>query len=397
MKPKVYFPVFDWLPWLVLALIAATWYGETRMERFEIIGSGTNQLEEGDFSNGLPESGQWELGAPLEGLWQPAGGVDDGAALQLMAQDGGFVRYRLSEADRHEGYSLGLCLRLTGAPPDAPAETAHVQLAHTQKMRLSLPPRELVSVAPDGGWSCGMDAVAIPFGIDELLLEVQAPGAGALWIDRVALYPAFSSSDYDLVHSFLVAGWLAFGALALVLTWYLLGAIGGLFVVPPALSLVVYALFGTGSLTLPPLFEHGIRILETWVAEAADYLLDLTLLLLDQPLNGDWSGNIDGVAVIGLAFLGLVTAMVVGVRFRWAMKRPWTRAIACGALFGLALQALRLLVHAPELATLQWILDPLAMVAGMLLGAVMIEPMVRIYCRFARLPDFEPDPDPNFW
>lgn len=396
MKAKVYWPVFDWLPWLVLALILATWYVETRMERFEISGSGVNQLEEGDFSDGLPKAAQWELGAPLEGLWQPAGGVDEGAALRLTARDGGFVRYRLSEADRQGGYSLGLCLRATDAAADAAPATAQLQLAHTGRLQLALPPRDLVTAAADGGWSCGMDAVAVPFGIDELVLEVRAPAAGALWIDRVALYPAFSSADYERAHAMLVAGWLTFGALSLVLTWYLVGAIGGFFVAPPALALAVYAPFGTGWLTLPPAVQTVMDWVETRLAEAVDYVLDLSLLI-DRPIDVAWLGRIDGVAVIALFALGLATAVAVGVRFRWALKRPWKRAIACGALFGLSLQALRLLAHTAELATLQWLLDPLAMAGGMLLGAVLSEPLVRVYCRFARLPEQEPDPDPRFW
>ena len=387
MKARVYHPVYYWLPWLTLIWVFATWYGETRLERFELVGSGTNELAEGDFSEGLPRSTDWEWGPGGDTIWQSAGGVDGGAALRLVEQGGHFLRYRVTEADRHAGYFLGLCLRWTDAPADAEPVEAKVRLLRTQPPRLTLPARTLVAAGADGAWACGLDGVGIPLGFQELVLDVAAPEAGgALWVDRVALYPAFSSPDYELAHVALVAGWITLGAGAFVLLWYLLGVAGGLLVVLPGTALAFYVLFAGGVLGLPPALDAAVLAAQPVVGEAADYVLDIGRVMLGEDAGGRWTGAIDTFVVAALVVLGFVAAIIVGVRFRWLMRRPWGRVIAAGLLFGLALQALRLLVHVPGHAALQWVFDPLAMSLGILLGAVLAEPSVRLYTRFAQPP-----------
>jgi len=368
---------FRWLPWLALILVVATWYAETTLERLEM--AGTDLVREGDFEQGPPGGPEWDIAAPAAGLWQPEGGIEGGGALRL--QDNAVLRYRLDQAHRSDGYFVGVCLRQEGTTD---GDTSAGALVHARKAGMPVLATTSVRIerpSEGAGWHCGLASMAMPFGLDELVVEL-GPGAqdGYLWVDRLAVYPAVSPPLYDLVHVLLVVAWLVLGAFSVVAVWYALGAWAGAGVVLPALALLVGLFWG-----------------ETWLSglvstTAADVFFQTVGALLDSFLEAlrvftadrSWraTGVPEGLAVYALALLGVLTALMVHWRYRWT-ERPWSRVFLCAVVFGLSVQALRILLHRPDWATLHWIADPLSLLMGLMAGAVAMELLWRIRLRLA--------------
>lgn len=357
-----------WLPVLVLLWVAATWYVETRFERLVI--SDADLAGEGEFTAGLPGGPQWEFAGPADTLWQPDGGVGDGPALRLGGAVPGLLRYRLPLAYRADGYFVGLCLRGEGEDVGARA-SAWVAMRRADMPRLQMPPAPLLEALATDAWSCVLQAVTVPFGLDELVVEVDVPAdSGNLWVDQLTVRAAVNPPAYRLGHTLLLVGWLVLGGMSLVAVARGLGSIAGLIVSAVGIAAGALAVLGTeawvaGDLTT---WLEGFRNLLRAVAEPVFEALRI--------FTGDRSwrvtGTTDVLALSGLCLFGFIAAWAVMLRFRWA-ERPWGRGLAFVSLFGLSVPAVRLLLHAPGFGNLHWTLDPLAALGGAAAGALVAE------------------------
>ena len=373
--------LFRWLPLLLLVWTATTVVVETRMDR--LVMRGANIVADGDFDGGPPASPNWEYGGLSGSLWGEGAGIEGTGALKLGDDTARLLRYRLGRAWQADGYFLGVCLRGTPGTPgmaaaDGIAEARAVfRRSDTPMLRT---PGARIAVAPaDDQWHCGLRAVSVPLGLDELVLAIGTPpGVDTLYVDRVTIHPASSPPLYQLLHRILVAGWVLLGGAVVVAVFSVLGAAAGTLAFAPALLAGALAIGGTDYLARDPVVSHPLA---DAVGEASDAVFQ-ALRIFTGDSRWRSTGAVDPVAsglLFGAAFL---VAWAVMLRFRWH-ARPWRRLLWYGVVGGFALQGVRLLFHAPTYATPGWLVDPLVLVAGLGSGALVAEFLLRVVMKRA--------------
>ncbi len=361
--------------WLALSLVLmtiATWYVETRIERFVM--SDENLVTDGAFDEGLPGSPNWEYAGLSGEIWAAGAGINGGGALRLGGDSTAFLRYRLSSAWRADGYFVGLCLR----SDETAIQASRTIRAEVLFRRGDLPQLRgagmlLADSALSDQWHCVLETVSVPLALDELLFEIRpAPGPGLVWVDQVTLHPALHPPLYKLLHQAIAIGWvlIGVGALAAVLHW--LGiALGLLTIVPSAIALVL-AVAGPQALSgLTPWISPFLGMID----DVSESLFE-ALRVFTRDLSWRAVGDVQPESAFSLIIAGVFIALSVMLRYRW-IERPWRRVIWYGALFGLGVQAIRLLLHTPTYATVNWVLDPLAVAVGILPGALLFELLFR--------------------
>lgn len=368
--------VFRWLPWLIVLWIAATWYGETRLERLVV--SGDNLAPEGDFSDGLPGGPHWEYAGISADLWQPTGGIEEGAALRIGGDGpGGLLRYRFPMAYRADGYFAGICLR-GDTPAGQQAVEARLIVRRADMPLIRLPDTALAKAIDARHWHCGLKAVSIPPGLDELVVEVVVPaGSPRIGVDRFVLQPAVSPPPYSIWRGVLLSGWLVLGGLSLAGILMALGGAGGALLIIAGLLTAGTAVFGLGE-DVAGAAQGALRR----IGEAIDAFYNPVFEAL-RIFTGDrgWRpvGETDALALAAMLGVGFLAAWLVAFRYRWR-DPPWRSAFLYAVLFGLAVQALRLLIHAASFATVHWVMDPFCaaggMAAGFLTGSVLLRKRV---------------------
>jgi hypothetical protein len=352
---------------------------EKRMDR--LVMRGANLVADGDFDRGPPAAPNWEYGGRSDSLWGDGAGIEGTGALKLGDDTARLLRYRLGRAWQADGYFLGVCLR--GAPGTGPAAVGIAE-ARAVFRRSDMPmlrtPGTRIAVAPaDDQWHCGLRAVSVPLGLDELVLAIGTPpGVETLYVDQVSIHPASSPPLYQLLHRILVGGWVALGGAVLVAVFSVLGAAAGTLTLAPALLAGALAIGGTDYLARDHVVSHPLADV---VGEASDAVFQaLRIFTGDYRWRG--TGEVDPVAsglLFGAAFL---VAWAVMLRFRWR-TRPWRRLLWYGIVAGIAMQGIRLLLHVPSYATPGWLVDPLVLAAGLATGALVSEFLLRVVMKRA--------------
>ena len=275
------------------------------------------------------------------------------------------LRYRLPMAYRADGYLAGLCL--TGeVPAGRDAVEARLTVRRADVPSIRLPDATLATALDARQWHCGLKAVAMPPGLDELVVEVAVPaGSPEVGIDRFVLQPAVSPPLYSIWRGVLLSGWLAVGGLALAGILMALGGLGGALLIVAGLATAGTAVYGPVS-EMGGVVGSGAKA----VSESVDALAEPVFEAL-RIFTGDrgWraGGETDTSALAVLLCVGFLAAWLIAVRYRWR-EPSWASAFLYAILFGLTVQALRLLAHVPGFSAVHWVLVPLATAAGMAAG-----------------------------
>ena len=352
---------------------------ETRMDR--LVMRGANLVADGDFDGGPPAAPNWEYGGHSGSLWGEGAGIEGTGALRLGDDTTRLLRYRLGRAWQADGYFLGACLRGTpgaDAAVDGTAE-ARVVFRRSDMVMLRTPGMRIAEAPADDQWHCGLRAVSVPLGLDELVLAIGTPpGVDTLYVDQVTIHPASSPPLYQLFHRVLVAGWVVLGGAVVVAVFSVLGAAAGTLALVPALLAGVLAIAGTDYLARDPVVSHPLA---DAVGEASEAVFQ-ALRIFTGDSRWRSTGAVDPVAsglLFGAAFL---VAWAVMLRFRWD-TRPWRRLLWYGIVAGMVLQGIRLLLHVPGYATPGWVVDPLVLLSGLVTGALVSEFLLRVVMKRA--------------
>lgn len=356
---------------LVLWTIA-TWYVETRMERF-VMGD-ENLVTDGDFEKGLPATPNWEYAGLSGEIWVVGEGIDGGGALRLGGDSTAFLRYRLSSDWRADGYFVGMCFK-----GDETATGASRSVLTDVFFRLGdLPPFPGVLTRPgnhplSNQWHCLIETVSVPPALNELIIEIRpSPGPGLVWIDQVRVHPAIHPPTYRLSHQVIAIGWILVAFSTLAAVFHRLGSGPGLLAITPSAIALVLALVGTRA--LGELSSLVIPVL-SMIDEISELLFE-AMRVLTRDLSWRTVGEFQPAATLSLIIAGVFVALSVMLRYRWS-ERPWRKVIWYGALSGIAVQSMRLVFHSPTYASVNWVLDPMAVTIGIMVGAVLFELLLR--------------------